>query len=105
MSRKKVNQDDYTKGFRQAVEQERPVYEAMLQSLTPQQIRLLSSLSEEPAKSPYSSEYMARFGLGSIGGIQGAIKKLIEMDYVEKEDGVYRIVDPVFGIWLRHLRE
>jgi len=47
---------------------------------------------------------MARHGLGSIGGVQGALKRLLELDYIERKDNLLMIVDPVFGIWLRHLK-
>ncbi|MDP2798848.1 MAG: hypothetical protein Q8O60_03055 [Deltaproteobacteria bacterium] len=47
---------------------------------------------------------MAKYNLGSIGGVQGAIKKLIDLDYIEKVNGVLQVVDPLFSIWLRHLK-
>lgn len=104
ISGKKISEDDYTRGFIKAITEERPVYEAMLQVLAPQQIKLLSSLAEEPTDKPYSAGYMAKYNLGSIGGVQGAIKKLIDLDYIEKVHGVLQVVDPLFSIWLRHLK-
>jgi hypothetical protein len=104
ISSKKIKNDDYGNGFRKAVEEEKPVFEALLQSLSLQQIKLLSALAEQPTASPYSAEYMSRYSLGSIGGVQGAVKKLIALDYIENRDGTFYIVDPVFGIWLRHLK-
>lgn len=101
VSGKSITDEDYRNGFTVAVEEEKPVFESMLQSLAPQQIRLLAAISLEPSDAPFSSSYMARHNLGSIGGVQGSIKKLIAMDYIEKRDGVFRLVDPVFGIWLR----
>lgn len=77
----------------------------MLQSLATQQIRLLSAVSLEPSDAPFSAAYMARHNLGSVGGVQGGIKKLIALDYIEKRDGVFYLTDPVFGIWLRRLKE
>lgn len=55
--------------------------------------------------SPFAAEYMAKYGLGSVGGIQGAIKKLLSLDFIEKRDGLFVVVDPVFAKWLRHLKE
>ncbi len=104
ISGKKISEDDYTRGFIKTITEERPVYEAMLQVLAPQQIKLLSSLAEEPTDKPYSAGYMAKYNLGSIGGVQGAIKKLIDLDYIEKVNGVLQVVDPLFSIWLRHLK-
>lgn len=104
ISGKQIKDDDYARGFRKAVEEERPVYEALIQSLSLQQIKLISALAEQPTESPFSAEYMSKFNLGSIGGVQGAIKKLIALDYIEVKDKTYRIVDPVFGIWIRHMK-
>jgi AAA+ ATPase superfamily predicted ATPase len=104
VSGKHVTEEDYSKGFIKAVSEERSLYEAMLQILAPQQIKLLSALSEEPTDKPYSTEYMNRYNLGSIGGVQGAIKRLIDLDYIEKKNEMLYVVDTVFGLWIRHLR-
>lgn len=104
ISGKKVTGDDYIKGFRKTVEEEGIVYEAMVQGLSLQQIKLLSALAQEPTEKPYSVDYLARHSLGSIGGVQGALKRLLELDFVERKDNLLIIVDPLFGIWLKHLK-
>jgi hypothetical protein len=101
---KTVTEENVAEGFRRVIDEERPVYEAMLQSLAPQQIKLLRALSEEPTDKPFSAPYMASHGLGSVGGVQGAIRRLIDLDYVEKTDGTLRVVDPVFSMWVRALK-
>jgi AAA+ ATPase superfamily predicted ATPase len=105
VSTKKVTADEYSIGFRKAINEERPVYEALLQSLSLQQIKLITALAEQPTESPYSAEYMSRYGLGSIGGVQGSLKKLTAMDYIEVQNKMFQVVDPVFSIWLRHLKD
>ena len=105
VSGKKVTEEDYIKGFQKTVEEEGIVYEAIVQALSLQQIKLLSAFALEPTEKPYSVDYMARHGLGSVGGVQGALKRLLELDYIEKKDPLFVIVDPLFGIWLRHLKE
>jgi hypothetical protein len=104
ISGKKVTEDDYIKGFQKTIEEESIVYEAMVQALSLQQIKLLSALALEPTEKPYSVDYMARHGLGSVGGVQGALKRLLELDYIDRKGNLLVIVDPVFGIWLRHLK-
>lgn len=105
VSGKEIIEGDYIKGFTKTIEEERVVYEAMVQGLSLQQIKLISALAEEPTSRPYSVEYMAKHGLGSVGGVQGTIKRLIELDYIERKENLLRVVDPVFGIWLRHLKQ
>jgi hypothetical protein len=104
ISAKKVMEDDVIKGFQKTIEEESIVYETMVQALSLQQIKLLSALALDPTEKPYSVDYMARHGLGSIGGVQGALKRLLELDYIERKHHLLEIVDPVFGIWLRHLK-
>lgn len=103
-SRKKITEDDYNRGFQKMLEEEAVIFEAMVQGLSIQQIRLISALAQEPTGKPYSVNYMASYGLGSIGGVQGAMKRLLELDYIEKRNNTLRIVDPVFGIWLSRLK-
>ncbi len=80
---KHVTEEDYSNGFIKVINEERPIYEAMLQILAPQQIKFLYAISEEPTDKPYSIEYMNRYNLGSIGGVKGAIKRLLDLDYIE----------------------
>lgn len=69
-------------------------------ALSIQQERLFSALSGEPTANPFSVAYMFNHNLGSYGGVQGAFKKLLNLDYVEKgADGQYYVVDPVFAGW------
>ncbi len=86
------------------LEEEAVVFEAMIHGLSIQQIKLVSALAQEPTERPYSVSYMASYGLGSIGGVQGAMKRLIELDYIEKRNNTLRVVDPIFGIWLNRLK-
>lgn len=104
VSGKKITEKDYLKGFRKAMDEERFVYEAMLQVLSPQQIKLFSSLAEEPTDKPFSAEYMSKHGLGSVGGVQGAINKLLDLDYIEKQNNILQVVDPIFGTWIVSLK-
>lgn len=102
---KKVTEDDFIIGFRKAIEEEGFIYEAMIQALSLQQIKLLSALALEPTEKPFAIDYMSRHGLGSVGGVQGALKRLLELDYIERKEKLLVIVDPLLGIWLRHLKE
>ena len=68
--------------------------------LSIQQKRLFTAISKEPTANPFSVNYMFNHNLGSYGGIQGAFKKLLNLDYIERRaDGFYCVVDPVFAKW------
>jgi hypothetical protein len=91
-------------GLEEVHGEQKPVYESYLQTIAPMQIRLLTAIAKEPTVSPYSTEYMTRHNLGSIGGVQGALRKLTGLDYIEKDArGTFRVVDPLFNLWLQGL--
>jgi hypothetical protein len=97
-----VTEEDYIAGFRQAIEEESTVYEIMLKTVAPQQVALLRALAKEPTDKPFALHYMGAHHLGSIGGVQSALKRLDRLDYIEIVDGAYQVVDPVFAMWLRN---
>ena len=81
---------------------EKPFFEANLQGLSIQQKALLRAIAKEPTEGLFSVDFMGTHNLGSIGGVQGARKQLEVLDLIEKgEDGVWRVVDPAFAVWLR----
>ena len=95
-----IGPDDYQRGFAKAMEEQKAYYESLLVPLSIQQKRLFTALSNEPTANPFSVQYMFNHNLGSYGGIQGAFKKLLNLDYIEKrDDGCYYVVDPVFAKW------
>ena len=81
------------------MDSERYGYEGIVQDLTAPQIVLLKALATHPASKIISTEYMREHRL-SVGGTQYARKKLEDLDLIEKQNEVWRIVDPVFGYWL-----
>jgi len=104
VSGKVVQAKDFTKALEIMIDNETYFYQATLQSLAPRQIALLRALALEPSKTILSNNYIRKHDLGSIGGVQSAIKKLRQMDLVEIDtDSRYRTVDPIFSIWLQRL--
>lgn len=84
------------------IEENRFFFEGLLQGLAPAQKLLLKTLAKEPTAEVLASAYVAKWRIGSVGGIRNSLTKLIELDYVSREsDHVIRVVDPLFGIWLR----
>ena len=62
--------------------EETPLFELMLQALRPRQIALLYVIAKEAAITPLIIAYLTIHRLWSFGGVQAAIKKLPEMDYL-----------------------
>ena len=99
-----IDETAITKGFEHLLASEKYTFELILQSLTTRQTILLRAIAKEPSPSLYATAYMARHGLGSIGGVQGALKILTSLDLVENgPDKTWQPVDPIFGEWLQRL--
>lgn len=103
VARGTVTKDNFSTGLKMLLEDEKIVYEMMIKALSTQQISLLVAIAKEPTDKPFSAGYMSRHKLGSIGGVQGAFKRLISLDYIEKTDNIFQVADPIFVIWLRSL--
>ena len=102
--KERLEESEVYQGFEDLVASEKYTFELVLQSLTVRQTGLLRAVARQSTASIYAAPYMARHGLGSVGGVQGALKVLVSLDLVEQgEDKVWRLVDPVFEEWLRRL--
>jgi hypothetical protein len=99
VSGKVVAEGDINKAFEKLLASERYGYEGIVQDLTGPQLALLKALAAHPTSKIMSTEYMQTHRL-SVGGIQYARKKLEDLDLIERNDGLWRIVDPVFSLWL-----
>lgn len=104
VSGKVVRGKDIKGALELMIDNETFFYQAILQALAPRQIALLRALAVEPSKTILSNRYISRHDLGSIGGVQAALKKLRQLDLVEKDpDSRHQLVDPIFRTWLKQL--
>ncbi len=99
---RKVTKQDMDDGLSDLVTAEKPVFESILMGLAPSQIALLKALATEPTKQILAHSYLSRQRLKSIGGVQGARKKLVKLDLIEQDENMmWRVVDPVLTLWLK----
>ena len=104
ISGKVIHAKDIAHALKIMIDNEIYFYQATLQALAPRQIALLRAVAIEPQKTLFSNRYISRHDLGSIGGVQSALKKLRQMDLVEiGAEGQHQVVDPIFSIWLQRL--
>lgn len=103
VSDKEITADNLENGFKQMLEEESAIFEGMFRVLSQQQKKAVNALAVEPTQNIFSAAYMETHRLGSLGGVQGAVKKLIELDYIytDKASGIHRLTDPIFGIWVK----
>lgn len=82
------------------LQSETPDFEAHWSGLTNAQKHLLQALARVPTASPFSKDYLKQHEL-SLGGVQKALKVLIEKDLIEKTDAGYLLTDPMMAEWLK----
>ena len=86
------------------IDSERYAFEAVLSQLTTQQVRVIRTLAVSPAKEMLSGEFIGRCALPP-GSVQFARDRLKTEDLIEQEKktGIWKVVDPVFAMWLKKL--
>jgi hypothetical protein len=97
-----VTEDAINRGLEKMLFSEKTVFEAIIQGITSQQRLLLHALAKEPTQKILASSYIRRHNLGSIGGIQHALRQMEQLDLVEKDKqtAYWKLVDNVFAVWL-----
>jgi len=90
-------------GIEKLILSEKPVFEALTQTLAPHQRLLLQALAKEPTQKLLANDYIRNHRLGSVGGVQHSARQIEDLDLIEKdeESGLWRLVDPVFAMWLK----
>lgn len=90
-------------GLQKLIVSENPVFEAILQGLSPHQRLLLRALALEPSKKILAGSYIQRHALGSTGGVQHSTRQLEDLDLIERKSDpeLWQVVDPVLAMWLK----
>lgn len=97
-----IDNDDYVyKAFEGLLDAEKGYFEANMDSLTPRQKSLMKALSNQRTQNIYSHDYIKKYNLGSVGGIQQSVDTLSKNDLITKENKTWKVVDPVMEAWLR----
>lgn len=84
----------------QIVSQQSFAYDALLFQLPPKQKELLIAIAREGvARNIMSQGFLRRYRL-TASGVQGAVKGLLEKDFITSEMGDYSLYDQFFAKWL-----
>jgi uncharacterized protein len=98
-----VTEETIQAGLQKLIVSEKPVFEAILQGLSPHQRLLLKALALEPPRKILAGSYVQKHGLGSTGGVQHSTKHLEDLDLIERKGDPeqWQLVDPVLAMWLK----
>lgn len=104
LGKKKISREDADQALEKVIDSERYAFEAVLSQLTTQQVRVIRTLAGFPAKEMLSGEFIAKCALAPIS-VQFARDRLKTEDFIEQEKktGIWKVVDPVFAMWLNKL--
>lgn len=78
-------------------------FQEILFRLPERQKELLIAIAKEgEARRVTSGDFVKRYSLPSSSSGQSALRGLLEKDFITQEQGIYRIYDRFFGIWLQN---
>ena len=94
-----VVKDAIERAISRLVESKADLYETTLQSLSPAQRSILSSLARRPV-ARFDSKFRAAHGLGGSSSVHSALEVLLAKGVVELTPQGYALGDPIFAIYL-----
>ena len=102
-----VSEETINRGTERLLMSEKPVFEAVIQGLSPHQRLILQALARDPTQKLLANAYIHKHRLGSVGGVQHSARKLEELDLIERNEGsgYWRLVDPIFALWMKRQTE
>lgn len=74
---------------------------ARWEELSEHQRTLLFAVTSSGGENVFSADFIRRNNLGSASSIQRSLKRLIELQILEKVDNRFEITDVFFALWLR----
>jgi hypothetical protein len=89
-----------TKSEALLIAMEAPDYENIFVNLTIHQKRLLRAIAKARPVNMFSNSFLVDYHLGSQGGVQSSLAKLKKLDLVEQHKDGWKVVDPIFEMWL-----
>lgn len=97
-----VARGDLDEGLKSLMGSESMAYAGIVQLLPKTAVQVLKALAAEPTESLYNGAFMQRHRM-TANTVRVGVKKLVSEDLVEKYQGQWRVVDPLFSLWLENL--
>ena len=91
----------YTFAIDGILAQHRFAYQALIYQLTAKQKQVLTAIAlEGKPSSLMSQEFLQKYHLGA-STVQGAVKTLLDRDFITQDDGVFQLCDKFLELSLR----
>ena len=93
--------DDAKAAIAVILAQHRFAYQALVYQLTSKQKQVLTAIAAENGPSSLMSQaFLRKYGLGA-STVQGAVKVLLDRDFISQDDGAYRLCDKFLEMYLQ----
>lgn len=102
---KGVTDEIILKSINILLERESYAFTSLWDTLTANQKRVLKGLSVEDAPQVFSSEFLIKHKIGQASNGQRVIKSLLKKDFIDYQEGSYKIVDKFFQLWIKRVCE
>ena len=81
-----------------------PLYRGILSNIPENQKQVLIAIAKANiVDKPTSSEFIKNNELKSASSVQGALRKLLDMDIVTKQENNYFLTDKFLSMWINHI--
>lgn len=93
--------DDAKAAIASILAQHRFAYQALVYQLTSKQKQVLTAIAAENGPTSIMSQaFLRKYGLGA-STVQGAVKVLLDRDFISQDDGAYRLCDKFLEMYLQ----
>ena len=104
MEKKNIVQKDITMALELLLKRETATYQTALDGLNLKQKQVMIALSKKSSEDKVlSKQFLKKHSLPSISTVQYSLNYLVDNDLIDKENGVYTIIDIFFKRWLSQL--
>ncbi len=100
-SKKQISSEDIGQALQMVFDHQGEYFITLWDNFSPHQKLLLLALAQKPSANVFSKEFIQRFGLGTASSIQKSLRRLVDLEVVDKVNDVYGISDVFFGQWLK----
>ena len=101
MDSRVITEADIGRALDILISKESSTYIDMWEELTIKQKNLMVALAKEEYPEVFSKSFLETYGLGPSSSIQKALKKLLQKEFIQPENGSYVIYDLFFKKWIR----
>ncbi len=99
-AKQQLDVEDVESAVGGVLKQHKFAYQALLFLLTAKQKQVLMAIAQEgKPQSVLSQAFLKKYSLGA-SAVQGAVKVLLEKDFITHDDGYYQLCDKFFSIYL-----